>query len=105
MNRKVPNYKRIYSDLIDKKFPEKKYLLASFLKKEEISVLDVIDLNNKIFGSDASLKANQKLRSYTEKDVKKILEYQQQNNLSNVDLAYHYQLSPNTVAKWKKIYP
>lgn len=40
-----PDYKRIYSDLIDRKFPHVKNKCLSFLGKETLSTLDVIKLN------------------------------------------------------------
>ncbi|RTZ46247.1 helix-turn-helix domain-containing protein [Chryseobacterium arthrosphaerae] len=73
----------------------------SYLEKEEMSAFDIITLNNLIFGSDHN---NQKHKSYTISDIKEIMEYQFKNNLSNQDLAKHFNLSRNTVTRWRKIF-
>ncbi|MDH0658616.1 helix-turn-helix domain-containing protein [Empedobacter sp. GD03865] len=96
----IPNYKRIYSDILTKKYPEKKEVCSQINKKENLSVLDIISLNEKIFGTNPS--HNQKLRSYFKSDIIKILDYQKKHNLNNSQLASHFNLSRNTVAKWKK---
>lgn len=101
-----PNYKRIYTDLIKKKHPEKEISCKSILKKEKLSALDIIKVNQIIFGStnkDAEAD-NQKHRSYNKSAIVEILKYQKKNNLNNSQLAIHFKLSRNTVAKWKKMY-
>ncbi|TDX82564.1 helix-turn-helix domain-containing protein [Epilithonimonas xixisoli] len=100
-----PDYKRIYTDILNKKYPEKKMRCESILMKEKISVLDVIQLNKEIFGvPDAeTARFNQKHRSYNPSDIIEILEYQKKNKLNNIQLALRFKLSRNTVAKWKKM--
>ena len=100
-----PDYKKIYTDILDKKFPEKKSQYMLILQKKELSVLDVIRLNNDIFGvSDSETELfNQKHRSYSETDIIEILEYQKKHRLNNIQLAKHFKLSRNTVSKWKKM--
>ena len=53
MDRKIhevkSDYKRIFKDIIKKKFPEKIDSFQHFFEKEEFSVLDVITLNSLIF--------------------------------------------------------
>ncbi|ANF49118.1 transposase [Chryseobacterium glaciei] len=100
------NYKRIFTDIITKKFPEKITECRSILDKKALSVLDVIELNRKIFGnSDKSTQIfNQKERSYNESAILKILDYQKKNKLNNSQLALHFKMSRNTISKWKKIF-
>ncbi|MCS3529908.1 helix-turn-helix domain-containing protein [Chryseobacterium sp. JUb7] len=104
MEKSSPNYKQIYCDIINRKHPNKKIACETILKKEEVSILDVIKLNNIIFGmKDRETNTfDQQHRSYDEQSIKEILEYQEKNDLNNTQLANHFKLSRNTVAKWKK---
>ena len=95
----TPNYKRIYSDILKKKYPEKIEYCNSILQKTKLSTLDIIQLNEKIFGSNSP-----RLRSYSKSDILKILDYQKKHKLNNSQLANHFKLSRNTVAKWKKMF-
>lgn len=107
-NRKLghPDYKKIYLDMILKRYPQKKAKCENILSKDYITVLDVIMLENIIFGhagkEDASF--NQKHKSYDKDAVYKILEYQRTNMLNNTQLSNHFKISRNTIAKWRKIY-
>ena len=109
MDRKIqslrPDYKRIYTDIINKKNPAKGEECKNLLSKEELSVLDILELNKKIFGNaDKEIEtANHKFRSYQESDILQILDYQRKNNLNNIQLANHFKTSRNTIAKWKKM--
>lgn len=96
-----PNYKRIYADIILKKCPDKMDFYKRYLEKEEMSAFDIITLNNLIFGSDHN---NQKHKSYTISDIKEIMEYQFKNNLSNKELARHFNLSTNSVTRWRRAF-
>lgn len=98
----TPNYKRIYKDILQLKYPEKKEKCVAILKKERLSALDIINLNNLIFPQQN--KESQKLRSYGSSDIIQILNYQKKYNLNNAQVANHFRLSRNTVAKWKKIF-
>ena len=99
-----PNYRLIYNDLINTKHPHKQKECSTILGKKEISMLDVIKLNTIIFGikDRETYMLNQKHRSYDQKTVIEILNYQRKNELNNTELANHFSLSRNTVAKWKK---
>ena len=99
---KKPNYKRIYSDILEKKYPEKKEVCNYIIEKENLSSFDIISLNEKIFGANPI--QNQKLRSYSQSDILKILDFQKKNNLNNSELTNHFRLSRNTVTKWKKMF-
>ncbi|SHF03742.1 hypothetical protein [Chryseobacterium sp. OV279] len=50
-NQSQPNYKRIYSDIIDQKFPHKKLECEKLLKKKILFAVDIIELNKRIFGA------------------------------------------------------
>ncbi|SDQ15091.1 hypothetical protein SAMN05421664_0753 [Chryseobacterium soldanellicola] len=104
MIRVIPNYKRIYNDMITRKHPEKQEQCRSILGKEDLSMLDVIKLNDIIFGikDKQTVIFNQMHRSYDENTILEILSYQHKNNMNNTQLANHFSLSRNTVAKWKK---
>ena len=106
MNTLLPDYKAIYNDIIRKKFPHKKEKCISFLEKKNLSAIDIIALNTKVFGKPDKIseKSNQKYRSYTKSDILKYLEYQKKYKLNNSQLANHFSLSRNTIAKWKKIF-
>ena len=109
MDRQVqiskPDYKRIYSDILSKKYPEKKEECISLLEKQSLSNLDIIRLNDKIFGRDnANKEFNQKYRSYQKSDILQILDYQKKYKLNNSQLANHFNISRNTVTKWKKMF-
>jgi DNA-binding transcriptional regulator YiaG len=102
---KKPNYKRIYLDLIEIKFPDQLDQYKALLThKKELSVLEVVHLNQKIFGEpdQETLQHNQRNRSYDKKAILEILDYQKKNKLNNSQLAQHFRLSRNTVSSWKK---
>ena len=101
-----PDYKRIFKDIIDKKFPEKLDKCRHFFEKTELSVLDVITLNAMIFEDNKkeSAKKNQKYRSYDKATILEILEYQKEHKLNNSQLATQFRLSRNTVAKWRNVF-
>jgi len=110
MDRKIqrlrPDYRRIYTDIIDRKNPGKKKECKNLLSKDELSVLDILELNRRIFGDlvqDTEI-ANQKFRSYQESDILEILDFQKKNKLNNSQLAQHFKTSRNTIAKWKKLF-
>ncbi|MGU9940420.1 helix-turn-helix domain-containing protein, partial [Empedobacter brevis] len=102
----TPDYKKIYEDILNIKYPEKKEICQGILNKTTLSTFDVIALNRKIFGEkNLNIKSlNQKYRSYSILDRKEILDYQKKHNLNNNELANHFKLSRNTIAKWKKMF-
>ncbi|MDQ1162419.1 DNA-binding transcriptional regulator YiaG [Chryseobacterium sp. SORGH_AS 447] len=100
-----PNYKLIYSDIIDKKFPDRKKEFQSILSKNDLSFLEIINLNRKIFQNEAENKRdNQRHKSYNKSDILQILEYQKKHKMNNSQVANYFRLSRNTVSKWKKIF-
>lgn len=93
------NYKRIFQDILDLKFPEKQELHTIVLEREITDFYDVLSLNKLIFGDE--IKEN-KHKSYDSSTITKVLKYQEENNLSNVETAKKFNLSRNTVSAWKK---
>lgn len=106
MENNRPNYIKIFEDIIANKCPERRAEFSLYLNKETLSIIDVIKLNNKIFGiSDKETSDfNQKHRSYDTQAILEMLNYQKQQNLNNVQLANHFKLSRNTVSKWRRLY-
>ncbi|MDR6921248.1 transposase [Chryseobacterium sp. 2987] len=102
-----PNYQKIYSDIITRKYPDKEEKCRFILTKKDLSVMDVIKLNKLIFTKDVmqdTLISNQKHRSYDKQTILQILKYQKENNMNNSELARHFSLSRNSVAKWRRIF-
>ncbi|WP_404986223.1 helix-turn-helix domain-containing protein [Chryseobacterium sp. M5] len=101
----TPYYKKIFNDILDNKYPEKRIKCQKLLDKESLTHLDVITINKLIFGDKSSPeddKFNQQHRFYSESAIIQMLRYQYVNKLSNSQLARHFKLSRNTVARWKK---
>ncbi|WP_347217386.1 helix-turn-helix domain-containing protein [Chryseobacterium sp.] len=97
-----PDYKKIFEDLIKIKYPEKEKHCKKILKNNTLSALEVLKLNTIIFGYK---EENQKFKSYDEIAIKEILDYQKLHRFSNKQLATTFNLSRNTVTKWKKMFP
>ncbi|MGK6344430.1 helix-turn-helix domain-containing protein [Chryseobacterium sp. DT-3] len=99
----IPNYKLIFTDILDQKYPQKKEYCKNILNKTEINELDVINLNQIIFGNKSKVSTiNQKFKAYNKSTIVEILRYQTQNHLNNTQIANHFNLSRNTVSKWRK---
>ncbi|WP_223605521.1 helix-turn-helix domain-containing protein [Chryseobacterium sp. OSA05B] len=105
-NQSQPNYKRIYSDIIDQKFPHKKLECEKLLKKKMLCAVDIIELNTRIFGAtDQDIKkVNKKLRSYNRTDILHVLDYQKNHKMNNMQVAEHFGLSRNTMTKWRRMF-
>lgn len=108
MNKKNrPFYHRLYADMIRDKYPEKETLCAKFLRKDNWIALDVIQVNEILFGSKkdkTDVKIDQKHRAYDTESILKILNDQKNNMLSNNETASKYGLSRNTLSKWRKAF-
>lgn len=98
----TPNYKRIYNDILNEMFPEKKHKFNDILSKPNLSSLDIINLNSKIF--EKEYKPERKYHSYNKSDILEMLDYQKKYKLNDSQLAKHFKISRNSVAKWKKIF-
>lgn len=101
-----PDYKAIFTDIIESRYPHKQEKCEKILEKQNLSVLDVILLDKLIFGiSDKELsRTNQKHRAYSQSTILEILSYGQIHKCNNTQLATHFKLSRNTITKWKKIF-
>ena len=98
-----PNYKKIYNDILEAKCPEKKIQCQNLLSKGTLTAMDIIELNRIIFNNKQKEKDNRKHKNYDRSSIKQILNYQLENNLTNIELAKYYGISRNTVSKWKKL--
>lgn len=98
---KQPNYKRIYFDILNEKHAEKIPNCLPILNKKTLSATDIIKLNEIIFGKKNT--ANQKHKSYDEAAILEILNYQKIHKCNNKELAKQFNLSRNTITKWKKM--
>lgn len=99
MENKEPDYVKIFSDIIKKKFPEKLSNCQYLLEKEKLSSLDVIILTRILFYDSG---VNNRHKSYDNESVAQILEYQRRTNMTNIETASIFKLSRNTLASWKK---
>ncbi|WES95847.1 helix-turn-helix domain-containing protein [Chryseobacterium arthrosphaerae] len=99
MENREPDYVKIFSDMISKKFPEKQSICQYFLEKERLSSLDVITITRILFHSSV---INNKHKSYDDESIDQILEYQRKNKMTNQNTAAIFKLSRNTLAAWKK---
>nr|WP_249330985.1 helix-turn-helix domain-containing protein [Chryseobacterium arthrosphaerae] len=98
-----PDYLKIYRDMIQIKFPEKERYCRNILDNEKLSLKDILKLNSIISGK-SSTTLNQKYKSYDKETILYILHYQKKNNLNNIQIARHFNLSRNTVTKWRKLF-
>lgn len=103
---KKPDFIKIYRDIIKMKYPDKEGKCICLLSKKELSALEIIQLDQLIFenGDLETKQFNRNHRFYRKSDIIDILKYQKEYNINNSELARHYKLSRNTVAKWKKIF-
>ena len=101
-----PDYRKIYQDLIRAKFPHRESDFLAVLQKEEFTNYDVIQLNRNLFGkSEVEYGSeNQKLKSYSQDTIIKVLKYQIENKYSNSAIANQFNISRNTIARWKKFF-
>lgn len=67
---------------------------------------DIIRLDHLIFNdsSQDSIRFNQRHKSYDKETILYVIKYQKDNNLNNSATAQYFNISRNTLAKWKKIY-
>ncbi len=97
------NYKALYLDILNDTCPEKKSLCDEILNKSSLTSMDVIALNKIIFNNSVETHSvNQKFKSYSEEDIQFYLDYQTRNKLNNSELARIFNMSRNTVHKWKE---
>ncbi|MBT2621237.1 helix-turn-helix domain-containing protein [Chryseobacterium sp. ISL-6] len=102
----VPDYKKIYTDLITLKYPDLLDRCKHFLEKDKLLAYDVMQLSGIITGkSDKETDLfNAKHKSYDVWTISKILNFQKENHCSNQELATKFGTSRNTITKWKKVF-
>jgi len=100
MDNKV-NYKKLYSDFLMAHYPEKLEENSKLLSKKKIISLDIIEFD-KLISKKKDLKENNRFKSYDKESICRIIEYQRKNGLNNSQLAKHFNLSRNTITRWKK---
>lgn len=102
-----PDYKQIYTDILNEKYPGKIEDEGISHKIDHIkNVMDVINLNTLIFGSKNRERENenQQLRAYDKNSILEILEFQRKNKINNSQLSIQFKISRNTITKWKKYF-
>lgn len=113
MDKKIPTEKLTHKPDFAKIFKE-------MAQKNEISVLkyqrileqknwdslDVIEANDLLFTSQTkeNIKFNKRHKAYDENSIKRLLEYQRQNELNNSEMTRLFGISRNTLARWHKIF-
>lgn len=99
-----PDYEKIYLGIIEKRLPFKRSETDMLLNKKNKTAYDIIELDKLISGmvSEEEHSFNQKHRAYDEDTIKYILEYQSKYALSNIKTSEIFQVSRNTISKWKK---
>jgi len=102
--KNIPDYKRIYTDLINERYPDKKEACKNLLSKKNFSILDVITCSSILTDKKDknTFVFNQKHRFFDQQSILEILNYQKKHGYNNAELARHFKLSRNTVANWKK---
>lgn len=102
-----PFYNRLYADMIRDKYPDKADSCAKFIKKKRWIALDVIEINEILFGSSKGkldIQIDQKHRAYDTESILQILRDQKANKMNNNETTNKYGLSRNTLSKWRKIF-
>ncbi|WP_336690501.1 MULTISPECIES: helix-turn-helix domain-containing protein [unclassified Chryseobacterium] len=106
MMRTIPDYKKIYHDIILKICPEREPEFKYFLDKETLLSWDIVKLDNLIFNKkdQDSVVFNQRHRSYDDETILYIIKYQKEHKMNNSHTSKYFRISRNTLTKWKKIY-
>ncbi len=101
-----PNYHQIYLDIIHELCPHQLEKYSRFFLKSNLTYFEVIALNDLIFNplNDENTTENQKFKAYHKDTIFTVLNYQKLNNISNSKLSRDFNISRNTIAKWKKHY-
>lgn len=98
----TPNYTLLYQDMLLNNYPEKlkSGVVTSFLQNSTKKAIDIININQ--FITLENQETNKKWQVYDKETILEIINYQNQNRLSNVATAKLYQISLVTLRKWKK---
>lgn len=102
----TPDYYKIFYDLISVKFPNKKDEYEQKFRGKILTNIDVMEASNFIFkrSDEYSISFNQKHKSYDANSILEILTYQKTHILNNSEISRLFQVSRNSIAKWKKQY-
>lgn len=103
----APDYRKIYTDMIEMKYLDKREKCETVLTKPKLSVIDILELEKRIFGNNhiQDDKENGKFRAYDNESILQILNYQKKNKMTNTDISIFFKVSRNSIAKWKKLFP
>ena len=106
MKTEQPDHRKIYTDIIFMKHPEKLDACKAILQKKTFTTLDVIKINQLIFGVDKEdySGSSQKYKAYDQNAIVEILEFQKKSGYNNMQTAKQFKISRNTLAKWKKMF-
>lgn len=102
-----PFYHKLYADMIRDKYPDKEQKCTRYLKKENWTALDVIQVNTLLSENQPQreqVTSDRRHRAYDQESIREILRYQKVNNLNNSQLSKKYCLSRNTVARWRRLF-
>lgn len=101
-----PHYSRIYRDLIALKFPNHLHEFQEFIVKDNLTDFEIEELNKRLFKikSKEQNKLLQRYKAYNEKTIMKILRYQKKHQLTNTQVAGHFNVSRNTITSWRKTF-
>lgn len=94
-----PNYSLIFLDILESMFPDKCPEEIGVFEGKELSVEEVLLCNKKIFGHN---KGSGKYRSYDKSTIISILSKQKKHHYTNEKVSQMYNISRNSLAKWKK---
>lgn len=103
----APDYRKIYTDMIEMKYLHKKGKCEAVLNKPRLTVMDIFEIEKIIFDANdlQNDKENGKFRAYDSESILQILNYQKKNKMSNTEISNHFKISRNSLAKWKKMFP
>ena len=100
----TPDYKRIFSDILRKKQPNQKKEISSMLQKSSFISLEIIKLNQAIFGKKSAddFTFNKRQRSYDLDTIIQILKFQKKGMFTHTEISRRFGISRNTISKWNK---
>ncbi len=111
LSKKKIKYKSLYLDFIDdtefESHIDKSFLKESVMKIDEITSREIYKLNTLIreySKSEYTWIQYQQLKSYDKDHILRVLKEQKEYDLSNSEISRKYNMSRNTIARWKRIF-
>lgn len=102
-----PNYDLIYRDIIETQENLDISVKGEMLDKTKSlkNSLSIIEMEERLVRSKITKTSieNQNLKAYDPESIRRILKYQIDNCLTNVQTAHVFKCSKNSIAKWKKL--